>query len=59
MVYHKATKMTRYLSFIQNGIIIAQVPTTMTDDEVVALDNKLLEAGFLIDTQEVCIIQDI
>lgn len=49
----------RYISIILDGKIVDQKPTTMADEEVVALDDMLQKCGLLVTGTEIAVTEDI
>ena len=49
----------RYLSYILNNRVVAQIHTNLTDDEAIDLDEMLRKNGIIGDNQELAITEDL
>ncbi len=47
------------LCLLKNDINVGDLPTNMTEEEVIALDTMLRLHGILKDNQEICLIDDL
>lgn len=51
--------MKRYLSLIEDNEIVSQIPTNLSDQEIIEIDEMMREYGLLDENQEIAATQKI